>query len=78
MKLSELKCGQSAIILSIDCKESIEKRLSALGLSINEKIKIIRKAPFNSPIEIYVKDFYLALRKNVCDKINVKICSGED
>ncbi len=69
MVLSELKSGESGIIKEFLNEQRLVVRLNAIGLAENEKVTLIRTAPFGDPIEIKVKDFYLAIRKEQADKI---------
>jgi ferrous iron transport protein A len=71
MFLSQLKDGQSAIIKDIKTSKKITERLTLLGLTKGIKITMIRKGVFLSPIEIKVRDFYLAMRKSEADKIEI-------
>ncbi len=72
MLLSEIKKGQKAIVLRLDNPQKIKKRLENVGVTPGTKIVFIRKAPLGDPIEIKVRDFYLAIRLSDADKIWVK------
>jgi Fe2+ transport system protein FeoA len=72
MLLSEIKKGQKAIVLRLDNPKKIKKRLENVGVTPGTKIVFIRKAPLGDPIEIKVRDFYLAIRLSDADKIWVK------
>ena len=72
MKLSTLKEGQSAIIKSINCDNKTRQKLEILGVTDGAKITFIRSAPLFDPIELKIRGYYLAIRKNVADKIMVK------
>lgn len=69
MVLSELKTGESGIIKGFLNEQRLVVRLNAIGLTENAKVTLIRTAPFGDPIEIKVRDFYLALRKEQTEKI---------
>jgi Fe2+ transport system protein FeoA len=73
MLLSQLKVGQKAKVLSLNNPQKIKKRLENIGLTVGTSIVFIRKAPFGDPLEIKVRDFYLALRKVDADKIQVEL-----
>jgi Fe2+ transport system protein FeoA len=73
MFLSQLKVGQKAKVLSLNNPQKIKKRLENIGLTVGTSVVIIRKAPFGDPLEIKVRDFYLALRKVDADKIQVEL-----
>ena len=73
MKLSQMNIGQVGVIESIKTQQDYKNRLTILGLTQGVKITVIRKAIFNGPIQIKLRDFYLAISKNIADKIIVKI-----
>lgn len=72
MVLAELKKGETAKVISIDNDKKIKERLNNIGLTEGVKVSLVRKAPFGDPIEIKVRDFYLALRVTDAVKIQVK------
>lgn len=72
MKLSELKIGDTGIIVNIGCEKPLKTRLSHLGLNEGVKIKILRVAPLSDPIEIEVMGFNLAIRRRTAENIEVK------
>lgn len=71
MTLSELEIGKSAKVIFMDNPIGIKNRLNMLGLITGIKITLIRKGILNGPIEIKVRDFYLAIRREDADKIKV-------
>ena len=73
MKLSQMNIGQVGVIESIETQQDYKNRLTILGLTQGVKFTIVRKAIFNGPIQIKLRDFYLAISKNIADKIIVKI-----
>lgn len=73
MKMSEMKTGQQATILSINLEENICKTLYEIGLTEGVEVKLIRIAGFNGPYELYVRGFHLAIRKRDAENIMVEI-----
>ncbi|MDD4527999.1 MAG: FeoA family protein [Candidatus Margulisbacteria bacterium] len=71
VKLSELKPGDKAEILSVKALGEIRRRLLDLGVTKGLKIKLIRKAPLGDPIEISFRGCYLTLRVEEAESINV-------
>lgn len=69
LRLSDLKIGESGKILQIACGEKTKKRLDDLGVCVGVKVTLVRVSPFNDPIEIKARDFYLAIRKSQAKKI---------
>lgn len=78
MKLSELKKGESAKIAFIDLPETERDRLNRTGLTKGVEITLIRRAPFNGPLEFRTRDFYLALRVSQAERIEVSTCKTEN
>ncbi len=73
MLLYDLKVGQRGKISAIEVNRKTLKRLNDLGLCVGTQVLVVRFSPFLDPIEIKVRDFYLAIRKNVAKKIVVEI-----
>ena len=72
MKLSELKIGEKAVVSAIGCEKKLKTKLSHLGLIEGAIVKVERFSPLGDPVEIEVRGFYLALRKDTTAKIEVK------
>jgi Fe2+ transport system protein FeoA len=73
MLLYDLKVGQRGKISAIEVNRKTLKRLNDLGLCVGTQVSVVRFSPFLDPIEIKVRDFYLAIRKNVAKKIVLEI-----
>lgn len=73
MGLDELRPGDSGIIKRIgrvnDAK--LRRRLLDMGITSGERIEVSRYAPLGDPIEIIVKDFKLAIRKEDAKNITI-------
>ena len=72
MKLSELKPGQEAVILSF-CGEDISIKLMEMGLVPGESILMEQIAPLGDPISVNVSGYHLSLRLNEAEQIIVDI-----
>ena len=71
MKMTELKAGDKAEIISIKACGEIGSRLIDMGLVKGTRFKLIRKAPLGDPIEIMLRGFLLSLRLNEAKNISV-------
>jgi ferrous iron transport protein A len=71
IKLSELKPGDKAEIVSVKALGEIRRRLLDLGVTKGLKIKVVRRAPLGDPIEISFRGCHLTLRLEEADNINV-------
>ncbi len=75
MKLSELKTGESGIIVKVSGHGSFRKRLIEMGFISGKKVTVIQNAPLEDPIEYKILGYNLSLRRSEADKIEV---IGED
>ncbi len=71
MKLSELEAGKKAKVIDVNLNDQIGQRLSNLGLNVGVDVCVVRYAPFGDPIEITLRNFCLAIRKETAEKITV-------
>ncbi|MCK4935936.1 MAG: ferrous iron transport protein A [Elusimicrobiales bacterium] len=72
MKMTELKAGDKAEIISIKARGEVATRLIDMGLVKGTRFKLIRKAPLGDPIEIMLRGFFLSLRLNEAENISVE------
>jgi Fe2+ transport system protein FeoA len=69
--LSGVAVGSSARVVSVKGNSRITKRLMEMGVIPGVSLKVIKTAPFGDPIEIRVRGYSLAMRKNEADSIEV-------
>lgn len=82
-RLSELKPGESGVIVSIQALTNhrhrrrhswgFQKRLEDMGLTPGTRIKVVRSAPFHGPIEIHVRGSRLAIGRGMAKRILVRV-----
>ncbi|NWF64449.1 MAG: ferrous iron transport protein A [Chloroflexi bacterium] len=70
--LSELKVGQSGVIVKMNFKGAARQRFMAMGLIKGETINVERIAPLGDPIDFVIKDYHLSLRKSEASEILVR------
>jgi DtxR family transcriptional regulator, Mn-dependent transcriptional regulator len=71
LALSELKEKQSGKIAFIRGGHSVLQRLLDMGLTPSTKITLIKSAPFEGPIEVYVRGSKLAIGRGIASKVFV-------
>ena len=69
--LSDLPIGSSALILDILDDSKLKRRLVDMGLTPGTKITLTRCAPLGDPIEISLRGYSLALRKDEAKNIQI-------
>lgn len=72
MKLSQIEIGQTVKVKSIQTSKQTTERLNNIGLTNGVSVMLVRKAPFGDPIQIKLRNFYLAIRICDADKIMVE------
>ena len=76
MKLSELKVGQVAKVLSIDISnKKIRRHLLDMGITRGVEVKIKKIAPMGDPIDIELRDYELCIGKADLKQIEVEVLS---
>lgn len=76
MNLTSLKQGDIAYISKIIGKGSYRKRIMEMGFSPGTQVLVVRKAPFNDPVEYEIRGSRVALR-NV-DAIGIEVVTISD
>ena len=74
MTLDKLDIDKSAIIINLNCKGDLRRRLLDLGLVKGTNIKAIFKSPIGNPIAYEVRGTTIALRKEDSRLINCNLC----
>ncbi len=72
MKLSELKAGTSAKVVSLGNDERFVKRITSIGMSEGVDLDVI-KNDRKMPVLIYVRETLLALNRNDCERIEMEV-----
>lgn len=71
--LNQLKVGQRGIVVSLESKGSLKRRMIDMGLVPGSEIKVLRVAPLGDPIEFAVRGYNLSLRKSEAKDIQVEV-----
>lgn len=76
MKLSELKPGQSGIILKVAGRGAFRQRIIEMGFVKGKKVEMLTKAPLKDPTVYKIMDYEVSLRKSEAEL--VEILTGEE
>ncbi len=71
MNLTNLPIGTQAKVVAVNGNNAITKRLMEMGVVPGVSVRVIKSAPFGDPLEIRVRGYHLAMRKNEADTIEV-------
>jgi len=69
--LDELPVGRSARVVSVNGTGRVTQRLMEMGVIPGIGVKVIKTGPFGDPIEIRLRGYSLAMRKNEAEAIEV-------
>lgn len=87
LRLPDLRNGESGTITSIEVSRGrgrgdggrarrgwgFRKRLEDMGLTPGTKVTVVKAAPFNGPVEVYVRDSRLAIGRGMAERIFVEV-----
>ena len=71
MNLTNLPIGATAKVVAVKGNNAISRRLMEMGVVPGVSVRVIKSAPFGDPLEIRVRGYHLAMRKNEADAIEV-------
>ena len=68
-RLEKIDIGQKALVIGVNIKGNLRRRLFDLGLINGTQIKCLGKSPFGDPIAFLIKDSVIAIRTDDCKNI---------
>ena len=72
MTLKDLKVGESCRVLTVGGERALRKRLLDMGITPQTLITVRKAAPLGDPIELVLRGYVLALRKEDAARISVE------
>lgn len=71
MRLANLEIGTVAKVKTVHGNNGISKRLMEMGIVPGVTIRVVKAAPFGDPIEVRVRGYHLAMRRNEAETIEI-------
>ena len=71
MKLSELKTGETGVIVHVHGHGGFRKRIIEMGFIKGEVIKVLLNAPLHDPVKYKVMDYEVSLRRAEAELVEV-------
>lgn len=71
MKLSELKTGQSGIIIKVSGHGGFSKRIIEMGFISGKRVEVLLNAPLRDPVKYKIMGYEVSLRHSEADLIEV-------
>ena len=72
--LSQLKVGESAILVALNLPESVQNHLMHMGFVPGALVTVLRRAPAGDPTVYLIDGMEIALRHETADAIAVRPC----
>ncbi len=70
--LDRLKPGESGIIRCVGGHGALRRRLLDMGLTPNTRIMVRKVAPFGDPMELFLRNYELTLRRDDARQIQIE------
>lgn len=74
--LTALAPGMSARVVAVNGDGAITRRIMEMGVIPGVTVSVVRSAPFGDPIEVRVRGYSLAMRRNEADAIEIADQTG--
>lgn len=71
-KLSELRPGESGLVIRIDTQGALKRRLVDMGVTPGVEVKVRKIAPLGDPIELSLRGYELSIRRSEAERISVE------
>ena len=72
LTLNDLRPGESGVIVALEGKGAIRRRLVDMGITPGIRVFVRKVAPLGDPVEINLRGFEMSLRCEDAGKILVK------
>ena len=72
MTLNNVKPGMGGVIGSVGGEGALRRRLLDMGLTPNTRVLVRKVAPMGDPIELFLRNYVLTIRKEDAAKIELK------
>ena len=72
MTLHHTPPGGHARIRRLSGDPAVRERLAELGLTPGQRVRLLRRAPLGCPLEVLVRGYRLAVRRDEADAVEVE------
>jgi ferrous iron transport protein A len=71
--LSELKVGETGVLIALDLPESVQNHLMHMGFVPDALVTALRRAPAGDPTVYRIDGMEIALRRETADSIRISL-----
>ena len=72
LNLTDINPGEVAQIVGFSDEAKMTSRLVEMGLIPGVSLRMVKAAPFNGPVEVKVREYYVSIRRTDAQQIFVK------
>lgn len=72
MTLKDILPGKRCTVINITAAPAMKKKLLSMGITPGTKILVKKSAPFGGPMQIFLRDYDLILRKAEAEAVMVR------
>ena len=76
--LSELKIGETGVLVALNLPESVQNHLMHMGFVPNALVKVLRRAPAGDPTVYGIDGMEIALRHETAGAIEIRPLTDGD
>jgi len=69
MTLADLSVKEEGCVDSVRGDDGLSQRLAELGFTPGQSVRVLREAPLGDPIQVRIRGFELAMRRNEARRI---------
>jgi Fe2+ transport system protein FeoA len=73
--LADLHPSETGCIRAVTGTDGLSQRLAEIGFTPGQTVQLIRFAPLGDPMQIRIRSFHVALRKNEARRITLDLAS---
>lgn len=74
MTLDRMPRDATALVVSVDGAGASALRLMEMGVVPGAQVRVVKSAPLGDPIQICLRNYHLAVRRNEAQAVTVAIC----
>lgn len=69
--LSQIKPGSKVIVEKLTGSGALRRRMLDMGIVPGAELEVVRRAPLGGPLQLKLRGYYLAMRREECAQIQV-------
>lgn len=73
MTLDQLRPGNECLIKALSAMDKLGQRLLDMGVYPGLKLKVVRNAPLEDPMEVELDGYFVSLRHNEARLVEVEV-----